>query len=203
MLKLDLKRKFRHLYNPTPRHVTVVDVPDWNYLMIDGAGDPNTAVEYQDAVNALYSVAYTLKFMIRKGDSPVDYPVMPLEGLWWCDDTAEFSALRKDNWQWTMMIMQPEFVTLQLVTQALALSKEKKPLPTLAQVRFEPYVEGLSAQIMHLGPYAYEAPTIGKLHAYIAEQGYRRRGKHHEIYLSDPRRTAPSRLKTILRQPIA
>ena len=203
ILKLDLKRKYRYLYNSTPRAVATVEVPAFQFLMIDGAGDPNTAQEYQDGVNALYGVAYTLKFMVKKGSLAIDYPVMALEGLWWADDMAEFSLARKAAWKWTMMIMQPEFITREMVADATQQAAARRDLPALAQIRFETYAEGLCAQIMHLGPYAAEAPAIEKLHAYIAQNGYQRRGKHHEIYLSDPRKTAPARIKTILRQPIA
>jgi hypothetical protein len=203
--KLDLKRKYKVLFNPSPRQVSIVEVPALNYVMIDGSGDPNTAQEYQDAVAALYSAAYTLKFMIKKGETalpPVDYAVMALEGLWWSDDLSTFSMARKHEWKWTMMIMQPEFVTARLVAQAVEKAARKKELPALPRLRFEPYAEGLCAQIMHLGPYDDEPPTIAKLHAFITDNGYRLGGKHHEIYLSDPRKTAPSRMKTVLRQPI-
>ncbi len=202
MMKLDLKRKYRHLYNPTPRQPSIVDVPEFPFLMIDGTGDPNTSPAYQEAVQALYSVAYTLKMMIKKSELAVDYPVMALEGLWWSDDGAEFSPANKAAWQWTMMIMQPEFVTAEHVQQAVAQVGKKRDLPALARLRFEPFHEGLCVQIMHLGPYAAEAPAIERLHHFIQENGYRLRGKHHEIYLGDPRKTAPTRLKTILRQPV-
>jgi hypothetical protein len=198
ILKIDLKRKFRHLYNPTPKNVTIVDVPAFNYLMINGAGDPNISPEYVAAVNALYSVAYTLKFMIKKSDKPIDYTVMALEGLWWSDDMTSFTALRKDNWKWTMMIMQPEFVTQEWVNDAIA-----EAMPALPKLRYAKYEEGLCAQIMHLGPYADEGPKITKVNTFISENGYRTNGKHHEIYLNDPRKTAPARMKTIIRQPIA
>lgn len=207
MQKLDLKRKYRQLFNPSPKQVSVIEVPALNFLMIDGAGNPNTSQAYQDAVNALYSAAYTLKFMIKKGEAAgvaaADYPVMALEGLWWVDDMTTFSVQRKEGWKWTMMIMQPEFVTSELVVQAMAQAARKKDLAALAQVRFDSYAEGLSAQIMHLGPYADEAPTMEKLHAFIRDNGYKTNGKHHEVYLSDPRKAAPARMKTVLRQPIA
>lgn len=202
---LDLKRKYRTLFNPSPKHVSLVEVPALNFLMIDGRGDPNSAPEYPDAVSALYGAAYTLKFMVKKGETPlapVDYPVMALEGLWWSDDLSTFSMGRKDEWKWTMMILQPEFITADLVARAIEQAARKKDLPSLAALRFECYTEGLCAQIMHLGPYDDEPPTIEKLHGFIAESGYQRDGKHHEIYLSDPRKVAPSRMKTVLRQPI-
>lgn len=202
MFKIDWKKELKHLYRPSARAPVAVDVPAMNFLMIDGAGDPNTAQEYQQAVEALYAVAYALKFMVKKGPAAVDYGVMPLEGLWWVDDMRQFSVDDKGVWQWTMMIMQPEHVTETLLEEALEQVRVKKDPAALARMRFESYHEGLSAQIMHVGPYAAEAPTIEKIHRFIAENGYQLRGKHHEIYLGDPRRTAPERLKTIIRQPM-
>ncbi|MBC7187457.1 MAG: GyrI-like domain-containing protein [Calditrichaeota bacterium] len=199
MRKIDLKRELAHLYNPSPHKVAIVDVPPLNFLMIDGAGDPNLSPAYHQAIEALFSLSYTLKFMAKKGKG-VDYGVMPLEGLWWTDDPTQWS--NKSLWQWTAMIMQPEWVTPDMVAEALRVVKEKKGLTALDQVRFECYHEGLAAQIMHLGPYDAEGPTIAKLHDFIRESGHELRGKHHEIYLSDPQRSAPERLKTVLRQPM-
>lgn len=205
MKKIDFKKELKQLYNSSAKEVAIVDVPEMNYLMIDGKGDPNTAQEYQDAVEALYAVAYALKFMIKKGKDPVDYGVMPLEGLWWTDDMADFSTNNKDNWKWTAMIMQPEFVTEDLYEEALEQVKKKKNPPALPKMRFENFREGISGQIMYIGPYSEEGPTIEKLHNFIREKGYDFEGlsqKHHEIYLGDPRRTAPKKLKTVIRQPI-
>ena len=202
MPKIDLKKELKHLYQPTAKEVAVVDVPEMNFLMIDGAGDPNTSQEYQDAIEALYAVAYTLKFMVKKRDPQVDYVVPPLEGLWWAQEMDAFSMEDKDAWKWTAMIMQPEVVTRELVEEAVQEVARKKDPPALPKIRFESYPEGLSVQIMHIGPYSEEAPTIQKLHAFAQQNGYQLRGKHHEIYLSDPRRTAPDRLKTVIRQPV-
>lgn len=182
-----------------------VDVPPLSCLMIDGTGDPNTSVEYADAIAALYSLAYTLKFALKQS-AGLNYRVAPLEGLWWADDMAAFSMEHKANWHWTMMIAQPPEVTPELVETARDEVRRKKVLPALDRVRLEPFAEGRAAQVLHLGPYAAEAPTIERLHHFIREQGATfdgRRQKHHEIYLSDPRRAAPERLKTIVRQPIA
>ncbi len=202
MPKIDLKKELKHLFQPSAKDVTIVDVPEMNFLMIDGAGDPNTSQEYQDAIEAIYAMAYTLKFMVKKRDAQLDYVVPPLEGLWWAADMEAFSMGDKDAWKWTAMIMQPEAVTQEMVDKALQEVAEKKDPPALPKVRFESYAEGLSVQIMHIGPYSEEAPTIQKLHAFAKEKGYQLRGKHHEIYLSDPRRTAPERLKTVIRQPV-
>ncbi len=202
MKKMDLKKELKHLYRPSAKEPSVVDVPPMSFLMVDGAGDPNSSQEYQEAVSALYSVAYSLKFMVKKGEAAVDYGVMPLEAVWWADD-ARFDLEDKDTWLWTAMIMQPEYVTQALFEEALVQVEKKKDPPALSRVRFESFHEGLSAQIMHIGPYAEEEPTVERLHNFIAQGGYQLRGRHHEIYLSDPNRTAPHRLKTVIRQPIA
>lgn len=203
MAKIDLKKELKHLYKPSSKEIVVVDVPPMSFLMIDGTGDPNTAQEYQDAMEALYAVSYALKFMVKKGEVGVDYVVMPLEGLWWTDDMSQFSMDDKDAWQWTTMIMQPEFVTQELVADALRQVEQKKNPPALSKIRFETLHEGLAIQTMHIGPYSAEGPTIEKMHRFAQENGYQLSGKHHEIYLSDPRRTAPERLKTVLRQPVS
>lgn len=200
MPKLDLKKQLNHLYYPSKKEVTVVDVPEMNFLMIDGQGDPNTSEVYQQAVEALFTVSYTLKFMIKKGETAIDYAVMPLEGLWWAEDMSQFSAENKDAWLWTAMIMQPEYVTRELFEEAKMQAAKKKDLPALPRMRFEAFHEGQAAQIMHIGPYSEEGPTIGKIHNFIREQGGKLRGKHHEIYLGDPRRTAPEKLKMVIRQ---
>ncbi len=202
--KVDFRKQLRHLYNPSANQVVVVEIPDMQFLMVDGTGNPNTSQEYQQALEALYPVAYALKFLLKKGQG-VDYAVMPLEGLWWTPDMREFSAEHKERWLWTMMIAQPQEVTAALFEQAREQVQRKKPSPALAKLRLEEFQEGLAAQIMHLGPYAAEGPTIARLHAFIREQGYAfdgTRQKHHEIYLSDPRRAAPQKMRTVLRQPM-
>ncbi|MFQ5616709.1 MAG: GyrI-like domain-containing protein [Anaerolineales bacterium] len=201
MSKIDPKKELKHLYRPSAKKFVVVDVPPMNFLMIDGHGDPNTAQEYQDAVEALYAVAYTLKFKSKK-EKGMDYVVPPLEGLWWVDNMEEFSTEDKDAWEWTAMIMQPEPVTPGMFEEALEQVEKKKNPPALSKIKFESFHEGLSVQIMHIGPYSAEGPTIEKMRDFIGENGYEPGGKHHEIYLSDPRRTAPERLKTVVRQPV-
>jgi hypothetical protein len=201
MIKIDFKKELKHLYNPSAKKVEIVDVPMMSFLMIDGSGDPNTAQEYNDSVEALFAVSYALKFMVKK-EKGVDYGVLPLEGLWWTDDMTQFSVENKDMWKWTSMIMQPEYVTEDLVSKALEQVEKKKDPPALPKIRFESFHEGLSAQIMHIGPYSAEGPTIERLHNFIKENGCELKGKHHEIYLSDPRRSAPERMKTVIRQPM-
>ncbi len=198
--KMDWKKELKSLYFP-PANPTTVEVPPMNYLMLDGHGDPNQSPRYQAVVEALFSLAYTLKFAIKKAEG-LDYAVLPPEGLWWVEDMGEFSVERKEDWDWTMMIAQPSPVTAEWVETARQEALKKKGLALLAEARFEMYAEGRCAQLMHTGPYAAEAPNIARLHAYIQAQGGRTEGlKHHEIYLSDVRKTAPEKLKTVIRQP--
>jgi hypothetical protein len=202
MIKIDLLKEFKEFYKPSTKEIAVVDVPGFNFLTVDGVGDPATAQEYKDAIEALYAVAYTLKFMVKKGKTAVDYGVPPLEGLWWADDMNAFASKNRDAWKWTAMIMQPKYVTEQLFDEAVVQVKKKKNPVALPKMRFETFQEGLAAQIMYIGPYAEEGPTIQKLHDFIVSQGGKLSGKHHEIYMGDPRKTAPEKLKTIIRQPM-
>jgi hypothetical protein len=202
MQKIDLKKEFKHLYQPSAKEAVEVEVPPMNYLMVDGEGDPNTAQSYQEAIEALYAVSYALKFMVKKGALAIDYGVMPLEGLWWADDMAQFTTADKSGWKWTMMIAQPAFITPEMAEAAIAQVKKKKNPTALSLVRFESLAEGTCAQIMHIGPFSAEGPTIEKVHQFIEARG-RRTGKHHEIYLSDIRKADPSKWKTIIRQPMA
>jgi hypothetical protein len=165
MEKVDLKKELKLLYNPSAKEVSVVDVPAMNFLMVDGEGAP-TSPQYGEAIEALYSVSYTLKFMVKKGKG-IDYAVMPLEGLWWVDDMTKFSADRKDEWKWTAMIMQPKYVTEDEVNLAVEQVKKKKNLAALPKLRFESFNEGPAAQIIHIGPYSAEGPNIAKIHAFI------------------------------------
>lgn len=201
MKKIDFKKELKHLYKPSVKSVGRVTVPGMNFLMINGQGDPNTSQEFQDAVEALYSVSYALKFMVKKGDMEIDYGVMPLEGLWWSDDMSTFSVDCKEAWKWTLMIMQPEFISQAMVEGAIKQVRAKKNPVSLSQLRFALFEEGEAAQIMHVGPFSEEGPTIEKVHAFIEESGKVRRGKHHEIYLSDIRRADPAKWKTVIRQP--
>jgi hypothetical protein len=201
--KIDFKKDLKHLYKPSKDDFSIVDVPMFNFLMVDGRGDPNTAQEYQDALEALYAVAYKIKFMSKKGLGK-DYVVPPLEGLWWAEDMEVFTTGGdKSSWLWTMMIMQPEWITTEIFDEALLQVEKGKNPPALSKVRLEGYHEGMAVQIMHIGPYSEEGPTIAKLHnEFIPESGLEENGKHHEIYLSDPRKVAPEKMKTVLRQPV-
>ena len=199
--KVDLKQELKSLYQPSSKEVVEVEVPPLRYLMVDGEGDPNTSLAYAQAVEALFSVSYAAKFMVKKGPQALDYAVMPLEGLWWADDLSVFASGDKAKWKWTMMILQPSFVADGTLEAAIAEVRRKKGLPGLDRLRVETFSEGRCAQILHIGPFSEEGPAIEKLHAFIdARSG--RRGKHHEIYLSDIRRADPKRWKTIIRHPM-
>lgn len=202
MLKLDLKKQWKCLYAPKAGHIELVDVPPLSYLMIDGEGDPNTAPAFSKAVEALYSLSYTLKFSLKKSPPPVDWGVMPLEGLWWADDPRVFHLSDKSSWNWTAMILQPEVVGRAQFEAAVTEVRRKKNPAALDLVRLDTLEEGRSAQILYTGPFANEGPVIQQLHDTIHANGRELHGKHHEIYLSDPRRTPPEKLRTILRQPM-
>lgn len=201
MDKIDLRKELKHLYQASAKAVVQVEVPALKYLMVDGEGDPNTSQAYAQAVDALFSVSYTAKFMVKKGPQSLDYSVMPLEGLWWADDMAVFASNDKAKWKWTMMILQPAFVADDVIDAALAEVRRKKKLPGIDRLRLENFSEGLCAQILHVGPFCEEGPTIERLHAFIDTRSSRI-GKHHEIYLSDIRRADPKNWKTIIRHPM-
>lgn len=203
MAKIDYKKQLKEFYSAKLGKPSVVNVPKVNYLMVDGKGDPNTSQEYVDAIQALYPVAYTIKFLC-KNKYGQDFGVMPLEGLWWTENMADFSDKDKSNWQWTAMIMQPPVVTKEKFAEALELVKKRKSPASLDKVRLESYAEGRAAQVLYIGPYSEESATILDLHKFIVEQGgtlSETNKHHHEIYLNDARRTDSSKLKTIIRQP--
>jgi hypothetical protein len=200
MEKVDLKKTFKDFYKVSASDVVYLEVPAIRFLMIEGAGAP-TESAYPEAVQALYSLAFTMKFSAKKDG--YDYTVMPLEGLWWADDMAAFTEGRKSEWQWTAMIATPEFVTQKRLDEGRKTVREKKgDLPRLDEIRLREFEEGPAAQITHLGSYDSEGPTIAKLHGWIVNNSYELRGKHHEIYLNDPARTVPEKVKTIIRQPV-
>ncbi|TQV81201.1 hypothetical protein FKG94_08835 [Exilibacterium tricleocarpae] len=201
MSKIDYKKELKELYRPSAKQVVEVHVPAMNFLMVDGKGEPGSK-DYTDAVAALFSVAYTLKFMIKQGEQAIDYGVLPLEGLWWAEDMSDFVKGNKSNWIWKLMIMQPELITDKLVQTAASQVAEKKDLPALEKVRFESFSEGRAAQTLHVGPFSQEGPTVERVHEFIRESGAELAGKHHEIYLTDIRRAAPENWKTVIRQPM-
>jgi hypothetical protein len=200
--KLDLKKQWKHLYQPPAGEITVVNVPPLTYLMVDGEGDPNKSKAFEQAVEALYSLSYTLKFSLKKSPRAIDYGVMPLEGLWWADDPRVFMQTDKSAWKWTAMILQPEFISRRNVDAAFEEVRKKKNPAALERVRFETLDEGECVQTLYFGPFSEEGPTIQRMHDAIHAAGKKIHGKHHEIYLSDPRRTVPAKLRTILRQPM-
>jgi hypothetical protein len=197
----DVKKERKNLYAPEPGDFEIIDVPEMGFLMIDGHGDPNTSLAYREAVQALYAASYAVRAVARKSLGRV-HTVAPLEGLWSADDPEVFRTRDKSAWDWTMMIVQPDWTTVAMVDDALA-AAQKKQVPALDLVRFERYAEGRSAQTLHVGPYDDEGPVLARLHAeFLPANGLVPVGRHHEIYLSDPRRTEPARLRTILRQPV-
>ncbi len=196
----DLRRQHPALYR-APDSPARLKVPPLGYVAVDGIGDPNDSPAYADAVATLYAVSYGTWALVKEAGGEV-WTVMPLEGLWWADDLTAFVGGRRQEWRWRMMIAQPAVVTAETVAEALARATRKQRAPAGELLRFEVLEEGDAVQVMHHGPYAEEAPTIAGLHAAIAELGLERRGAHHEVYLSDPRRSAPERMRTILRQPV-
>ncbi len=206
MEKLDLRKELKHLYAPSAKKVEVVDVPEFQFAMVDGRIEPGqmpgTSTTFEEAVGALYGISYTLKFMSKlRTDNPIDYKVMGLEGLWWIEE-GEFDITQGGNWLWTVMIMQPAHVTPVMFAEALVQLRQKRPNPAIDRLRLATFHEGLCMQIMHLGPYANEPQTVARMKEFGQANGYEPAGKHHEIYLGDPLRSAPEKLKTILRQPI-
>jgi hypothetical protein len=212
MKKIDLKKDLKAYYTPSAKKVTAIQVPRFKFLMVDGAiepgMEPGTSPLFQENTEAIYGAAYTLKFMLKKRQQdPIDYPVMALEGLW--DVRAgQFDITVKDNWDYTLMILVPDLITEEIFARALNQLRQKKgDQPGIARLRLDTFEEGLCVQTMHIGPYDTELATLEKMQAFMAENGYRdlvgQGGKHHEIYLGDPRRAAPENLKTVLRHPVA
>ncbi len=212
MEKIDLKKELKYLYVPSAKKVEMVDVPVFNFIMSDGAIEPDlapgTSPLFQENMQALYGAAYTLKFTAKlRKENPVDYPVMALEGLWWVED-GTFDLQKPGNWKYTVMIMQPDLVTPEMFAEALTQMRKKKGnQPAFARLRLERFHEGLCVQTMHIGPYATEPATVERMQAFMQENGCKDLvglgGKHHEIYMGDPRRADPLKLKTVLRHPVA
>lgn len=211
MKTLDLKKQYKNLYQPSAKKIEIVQVPQLQFAMIDGAiekgSEPGKSPSFAAATQALYSISYTLKFMFKKRKTnAIDYPVMALEGLWWVED-GTFDIFRKDNWFYTLIIMQPNVITKEAFEEAVKQVRTKKgDSPALGEVRLAEYEEGLCMQTMHIGPYATEPATVESMRLFASENGYRDcvglGGKHHEIYLGDPRKADPAKLKTVLRHPI-
>ena len=208
---LDLKKQYKTLYQPSAKKVEIVNVPRLQFAMVDGAiekgSEPGKSPTFADATQALYGISYTLKFMLKKRKAnPIDYPVMALEGLWWVEDGV-FDITIKDNWFYTLMILQPDVITKDIFEEGLKQVREKKgDSPSFSKLHLAEFEEGLCVQTMHIGPYASEPATVERMRAFASENGYQDcvglGGKHHEIYLGDPRKADPAKLKTVLRHPI-
>lgn len=206
MEKLDLRKQYKNLYQPGSKQVEVVEVPPLKFAMIDGqiesAGGPSQSPAFQQAMEAMYGISYTLKFMSKlRKENPIDYTVMALEALWWVEG-ADFDIAQPVGWRYTAIMLQPDHITDEMFQDALAQLRKKRPSPALDLLRFENFHEGLSMQIMHIGPYSAEPATLARMDAFAQENGYIKRCKHHEIYLGDPRKADPAKLKTVLRHPI-
>jgi hypothetical protein len=202
MEKVDFKVLYKDLYQPRRGVFSEVRIPKLTYLMVDGTGDPESSEEYHAAIGILYTLSFTLKFQSKKGLDR-DYTVPPLEGLWWAEDIADFANDQRANWKWTAMMLLPSWITPAMMREGVRAASERSPELDFSKVRKESLAEGLCVQTMFVGPYAAEAPVIAELHGtYLPAHGLVPNGKHHEVYLSDPRRVAPDKLKTIIRQPV-
>jgi hypothetical protein len=211
MKTLDLKKQFKYLYLPSAKKIEIVQVPRLQFAMIDGAiekgEEPGTSPAFHEAMIALYGLSYTLKFTSKlRKKNPIDYPIMALEGLWWVED-GHFDITVKDNWNYTVMMLQPEHISQEMFEEARGQVRKKRgDSPALSKARSEHFEEGLCVQVMHIGPYATEPATIERMKEFISQNGYRDcvglGGKHHEIYLGDPRKADPVKLKTVLRHPV-
>jgi len=201
-VKVDLKKELAS-YRAKHGRFDVVTVPPLRYLAIDGEGDPNTAEAYRDALQTIFPVAYGLKFLSKRVLER-DYTVMPLEALWWADDLESFTSARdKSRWHWTALNLVPDWIDDEHIASARDTVARKGQAPALDRLRVETLDEGLCVQTLHIGSYDDEAPVLEAMHGtVIPESGLRMTGRHHEIYLSDARRTAPEKLRTILRQPV-
>lgn len=211
MKTLDLRKQYKHLYQPSAKEPVLVQVPRLQFAMIDGAiekgSEPGKSPSFAEATQALYGISYTLKFMLKKRKkNAIDYPVMALEGVWWVEDGV-FDITIKDNWFYTLMILQPEMITQELFQEGIAQVRKKRGnSDSLSKLRLADFEEGLCVQIMHIGPYISEPATVERMRAFALQNGYRDSvglgGKHHEIYLGDPRKADPAKLKTVLRHPV-
>jgi hypothetical protein len=206
METLDLRKELKQFYLPPAKKIELIEIPAFNFVMIDGAiepdASPGTSPQFEQTVAAMYGTAYTLKFMFKKRkEDPIDYPVMALEGLWFVED-GHFDIRYPGNWKYTLMILQPEVVGAEHFAEAVEQLRKKKPSAAVERLRYERFQEGLCVQTMHIGPYADEPATVDRMEAFAAENGYKMHRKHHEIYLGDPRRGNPAKMKTVLRHPV-
>jgi hypothetical protein len=206
MEKIDLKKELKHLYLPSAKEVTLVDVPEFKFAMVDGvipaSVPPGESPEFTNALDMLYGISYGLKFKSKlRDENPIDYTVMALEGLWWVK-SGVFDFGKIEPWFFTALILQPDHISQDMFNEAAEELSKKKPELPFGKLRLEGFQEGRCIQIMHIGPYAEEPRTLAKMETFMEENGYKIRGKHHEIYIGDPRRAKPERLKTVLRHPV-
>jgi hypothetical protein len=204
--RLDLRRQYQTLYRPSARAVELVDVPELLFLAIDGRTEagvgPGESEEFAAATAALYGLGYGLKFMSKQRRvDPINYTVMGLEGLW-STESGIFEWGRREPWLYTLIMMQPDHIDEAMLAEAVAQIAKKRPNPAVAEVRLQRWEEGPSLQVMHIGPYSEEPRSLDMLDRYAAENGLEMHGRHHEIYLGDPRKAKPENLKTILRHPV-
>ena len=200
--KVDLSKELKAVYRASSKVPALITVPRLKYLMIDGAGYPETSPDFHPAMEALFSIAYTIKFMFKKGPQQLDFKIMPLEGIWWMKDDAQWDMKRPDDWRWRLASAVPDFVDAAALREAKKQIKKKKDLPSADKLRLKSWKEGDAVQMMHIGPYDKEQAAIDSILAFTADNGYAVNGRHHEIYFSDPRRVAPEKLKTIIRFPV-
>ena len=205
--KLDLRKQYREFYLPSAKEVALVDVPEFLFLALDGVVEagvrPGEAVSFQDSMAAMYGVGYALKFMSKlRDDDPIDFAVMAVEGLWSTESGSKFDFDWREPSLYTLLMMQPDHITAEMFERATADTREKRPNPAIDRLRLERWREGLSIQIMHIGPYADEPATLDKMDAFVEENGYELHGRHHEIYIGDPNRSKPENLKTVLRHAV-
>jgi len=201
MAPYDVKRELKDFYAPKNREWQLVEVPQQQFVAVDGVGDPNTSADYVRAVEALYAVAYTVKFASKRAGR--DFVVGPLEGLWWSPDPSVFTTRAKESWHWRMLVSLPDWITADQIKESVDTALAKKKLPTIAHVRHETLREGTAAQVLHIGSYDDETPLLAHLHdEYLPANNLTLTGLHHEIYLGDPRKTVAEKLKTIIRQPV-
>ncbi len=199
MVKLDMKKSLKSCY-VSKKSIQFIEVPKIKYICFQGKGDPSVCQDYQDAMGVLYGLAYTIKFIYKAMEK--DFVVMPLEGNWWSEPGTKFSEISRDEWLWEVMIAVPDYVEESIFDDARIKLKDKKDPKGLEKATFREIHDGLAAQFLYIGPYSDEGPYIEEMHKYVKDQGYKLRDRHREIYLSDPRRASPEKLKTIIRHPI-
>jgi hypothetical protein len=201
-MKIDYKKEYKELYKISPGKFAIVEVPEFNFLMIEGEG-PIDQEHFTNCHNALFALSENIKFLVKKGELGIDYPVMPLEGLWWPNEKGDFDPITKECSKWRLMMMQPYIISEKIVEQGFKQTRAKFKLPEIDEIKFESFKEGECALTIHLGPFENAEETLGGLNSFISEEGYTPTGIYHEIYLSDNRKVLPEKHRTLVRQPIS